>query len=120
MATYWMTSETSFLHVSSVENGFEESAIDAFAALLLRLMKYNSGRQHLIRYRKEISFVMAGHRVDAKTDVCVIEDGRFILLVQEGRAGFLSACRTGLSDDFTAEDIERPGNRRFSSEQRES
>jgi hypothetical protein len=77
-----------FLHLSSVENGFEESAVDDFAALLLRLMKYNSGRQRLIRSRKEISFVMAGHRVDAKTDVCVIEDGRFILLVQEDKASF--------------------------------
>ncbi|KAF8804161.1 hypothetical protein BYT27DRAFT_7340435 [Phlegmacium glaucopus] len=82
-----------FLHLSSVENGFEESAVDDFAALLLRLMKYNSGRQRLIRSRKEIPFIMAGHRVDAKTDVCVIEDGRFILLVQEGK-------RQGYNQDF--------------------
>jgi hypothetical protein len=78
-----------FLHLSSVENGFEESAVDDFAALLLRLMKYNNGRQRLIRTKKEISFVMAGHRVDATTDVCMIEDGRFILLVQ-GRPGKFS------------------------------
>jgi hypothetical protein len=31
---------------------------------------------------------MAGHRVDAKTDICVIEDGLFILLVQEGKVNF--------------------------------
>ncbi|KAF8908177.1 hypothetical protein CPB84DRAFT_1725221 [Gymnopilus junonius] len=73
-----------FLHLSSVENGFEESAVD-FAALLLRLLKYNSGRQRMIRSRKEISFIMAGQRVDAKTDICIIEDGLFILLVQEDR-----------------------------------
>jgi hypothetical protein len=77
-----------FLHLSSVENGFEDSAVDDFAALLLRLMKYNSGRQRLIRSRKEISFIMAGHRVDTKTDVCVIEDGLFILLVQEDKVNF--------------------------------
>ncbi|PPQ87155.1 hypothetical protein CVT25_000145 [Psilocybe cyanescens] len=74
-----------FLHLSSVENAFEESAVDDFAALLLRLMKYNSGRQSLIRSRKDISFIMAGHRVDAKADVCVMENNLFSLLVKEDR-----------------------------------
>ena len=84
-----------FLHLSSVENGFEESAVDDFAALLLRLMKYNSGRQRLIRSRKEISFIMAGQRVDVKTDVCVIENGLFILLVQEDK---VNSCQLVESD----------------------
>ena len=45
----------------------------------------NSGRQRLIHFRKEIR-LLHGHRVDAKTDVCVIEDG--ILLVQKDKVIF--------------------------------
>ncbi|KAF8888734.1 hypothetical protein CPB84DRAFT_1749462 [Gymnopilus junonius] len=74
-----------FLHLSSMESGFEESTVDDFASLLLCLLKYNSGRQCMICSRKEISFIMAGQWVDAKTDICIIEDGLFILLVQEDK-----------------------------------
>ncbi len=77
-----------FLHLSSVEHGYEESAVDDFAALLLRLMKYDQGRQRMIRTRKEISFFMAGQRVAANTDVCVIDRDAFILLVQEDKVKF--------------------------------
>ncbi|KJA16459.1 hypothetical protein HYPSUDRAFT_219468 [Hypholoma sublateritium FD-334 SS-4] len=75
-----------FLLLSSVENGFEESAVDYFTALLLRLVEYNNGRERMIRTRKEIGFFMAGQRVAAKTAVCVIERDVFILLVQEDKA----------------------------------
>ena len=77
-----------FLHLSSVENGYEESAVDDFAALLLRLMKYNQGPECMIRTRKEISFFMAGQRVAANTDVCVIDRDAFILLVQADKVKF--------------------------------
>ncbi len=77
-----------FLHLSSVENGYEESAVDDFAALLLRLMKYNQGPECMIRTRKEISFFMAGQRVAANTDVCVIDRDAVILVVQEDKVKF--------------------------------
>ena len=67
----------------------EKSFVDDFAAFILRLMDYNSGRR-LIHLRKELRFEMCGQRVDAKIDVCVTERSpttgmRYLLLVQEDK-----------------------------------
>ena len=96
-----------FLHLSSVDNGYEESAVDDFAALLLRLMKYNKGPERMIRTRKEISFFMAGQRVAAKTDVCIIEGDVFILLVQEDKVKF---CQPALSNFLMASQRQHQSN----------
>ncbi|KAF8964281.1 hypothetical protein BDZ97DRAFT_1660604 [Flammula alnicola] len=64
----------------------EESAVDDFAAFILRMLDYDD-EDRLIRLRKEISFYMAGKRVDAKADVCVMNDSDYLLLVHEGKRG---------------------------------
>ena len=51
-------------------------------------MKYNKGPERMIRTRKEISLFMAGQRVAANTDVCVIDRDAVILLVQEDKVKF--------------------------------
>ncbi|KAF8342276.1 uncharacterized protein EI90DRAFT_1325241 [Cantharellus anzutake] len=64
----------------------EESFVDDFASIVLKLMGYDSGRR-IIHQQKELSFEMCGQRVSAKTDVCVMERGaaRYLLLVQEDK-----------------------------------
>ncbi|KAF8319561.1 uncharacterized protein EI90DRAFT_3254488 [Cantharellus anzutake] len=65
----------------------EESFVDDFASIVLKLMGYDSGRR-IIHQQKELSFEMCGQRVSAKTDVCVMECGgaaRYLLLVQKDK-----------------------------------
>ena len=50
----------------------KESLVDDFSAFVLKMMRYNEGL-HVIHLRKEMGFEMCGQRVDAKTDVCVME-----------------------------------------------
>lgn len=110
-----------------MENGSDESAVKDFAGLVLRLMKYNSGRERLIRSRKEISFVMAGHRVDAKADICVIEhnllfkqdkgsflaDPNFLMMSQRQGQGFLHDGESQLVTEAIAAFHHNNGNRRL-------
>ena len=68
----------------------EESAVDDFAAHILRMLDYDN-QDRRIRTRKEIPFIMSGCRVDAKTDVCVMDRADYLLLVQEDKvSGFVS------------------------------
>ena len=68
----------------------EESAVDDFAAHILRMLDYDN-QDRRIRTRKEIPFVMSGCRVDAKIDVCVMDRADYLLLVQEDKvSGFVS------------------------------
>ena len=66
----------------------EESFVDDFAAYLLKMMHYDEGRRHK-HIQKEMGFEMCGERVDAKTDVCVMErsgpGAKYLLLVQEDK-----------------------------------
>ncbi|KAF8814383.1 hypothetical protein BYT27DRAFT_7266192 [Phlegmacium glaucopus] len=62
----------------------EESAVADFAAFILGMLDYDD-EDRFIRLRKEISFYMAGQRVDAKADVCVMNDLDYLLLVQEDK-----------------------------------
>jgi hypothetical protein len=66
----------------------EESLVDDFAAFVLKMMRYDEGRR-VIHLRKEMGFEMCGERVDAKTDVCVMErsgpGAKYLLLVQEDK-----------------------------------
>ncbi|KIM79919.1 hypothetical protein PILCRDRAFT_823099 [Piloderma croceum F 1598] len=66
----------------------EESLVDDFAAFVLKMMRYDEGRR-VIHLRKEMGFEMCGQRVDAKTDVCVMErsgtGAKYLLLVQEDK-----------------------------------
>ena len=64
----------------------EESAVDDFAAHILRTLDYDN-QDRRIRTRKEIPFIMSGCRVDAKTDVCVMDHADYLLLVQEDKVG---------------------------------
>ncbi len=65
----------------------EDSAIADFASLILRMLDYDD-EDRFIRLRKEILFYMAGQRVDAKVDVCVMNDLDYLLLVQEDTVSF--------------------------------
>jgi len=63
----------------------EESAVDDFAAELLRAMGYET-EETVIRTRKSIRLIMCGEQVYAKTDVCVLDaDSEILLLVQEDK-----------------------------------
>ena len=63
----------------------EESAVDDFAAELLRAMGYET-EQTVIRTRKNIRLLMCGQQVHAKTDVCLLDaDSEILLLVQEDK-----------------------------------
>jgi hypothetical protein len=62
----------------------EESAVNDFAVLLLQELGYLPvGR--VIRTRKDIPLVICGENRHAKTDVCIIDDGGILLLVQEDK-----------------------------------
>jgi hypothetical protein len=58
----------------------EEACVEDFAAFILRLLGYDDA-ECVIHQRKEIPFVMAGQRVDAKPDLCVMTYGDHIVLI---------------------------------------
>ena len=63
-----------------------ESHVDDFAAFILHILNYDSDDQdRVICQRPELSFPMAGQRVDAKSDLCVRDENDYLLLVQEDR-----------------------------------
>jgi hypothetical protein len=63
----------------------EESAVDDFAAELLRVMGYERD-ETLVRTRKSIWLCMCGEIVFAKTDVCLMDvSSQILLLVQEDK-----------------------------------
>ncbi|KAF8808453.1 hypothetical protein BYT27DRAFT_7137408 [Phlegmacium glaucopus] len=68
-----------------------ESCVNDFAAFILRTLNYDNEDRVICR-NTEISFLMAGQRVDAKTDVCVMDELE-LLFVQEVKVN----C--GISDD---------------------
>ena len=69
----------------------EESAVDDFAAHILRTLDYDD-QDHRIRTRtwKEIPFIMSGCRIDAKTDVCVMDRADYLLVQEDKVSGFVS------------------------------
>ncbi|KAG6843737.1 hypothetical protein H0H87_001079, partial [Tephrocybe sp. NHM501043] len=68
-----------------------ESHVDDFAAFILRILNYDD-QDRIICQRPELSFTMAGQRVDAKSDLCVKDENDYLLLVQEDK-------RSGSLDD---------------------
>jgi hypothetical protein len=63
----------------------EESAVDDFAAELLRVMGYEKD-ETVVRTRKSIRLHMCGEIVFAKTDVCLMDaSSEILLLVQEDK-----------------------------------
>ena len=66
-----------------------ESHVNDFAAFILRILNYDSDDQdRVICQRPELSFPMAGQRVDAKSDLCVRDENDYLLLVQEDKVSF--------------------------------
>lgn len=61
----------------------EESAVDDFAAFLLRMFDYEADGDRVIRQHPEVSFQMCGQSVSAKPDLAVCDDSECKLLVQE-------------------------------------
>ena len=58
----------------------EESAVDDFAAELLRALGYETD-DTVVRTRKTLRLFLCGEKVYAKTDVCVLDTGTGVLLV---------------------------------------
>ncbi|KAJ7790611.1 hypothetical protein B0H14DRAFT_2939062 [Mycena olivaceomarginata] len=61
-----------------------ESAVDDFAAFLLRMLDYDEP-ERVVHQRLEIGFMMCGQKVDAKPDVVIMDGDDYILLVQEDK-----------------------------------
>lgn len=75
-----------FEYLSDVERSSQEgSAVDDFPAHILRMLDYDNQDRGMIKTRKTIPFTMSGCRVDAKTDVCVMDHADYRLLVQEDK-----------------------------------
>jgi hypothetical protein len=76
------------------------------------MMRYDEGRR-VIHLRKEMGFEMCGQRVDAKTDVCVMErsgtGAKYLLLVQEDkvRRPYLSVAKIYLPVTRTKRHLSR-------------
>ncbi|KAF9479487.1 hypothetical protein BDN70DRAFT_834440 [Pholiota conissans] len=64
------------------QSSSKESAVCDFAAFILGMLDYDDEDRY-IRTRKEISFDMAGQRVDAKANMCVMNNLDYLLLIQE-------------------------------------
>jgi hypothetical protein len=64
-----------------------ESHVDDFATFILRILDYDD-QDRVICQRPELSFTMAGERVDAKSDLCVRDENDYLLLVQEDKVSF--------------------------------
>ncbi|KXN65745.1 hypothetical protein CONCODRAFT_44302 [Conidiobolus coronatus NRRL 28638] len=63
----------------------EESAVDDFAAEILRLLDYDDNGR-VIRTRKSIDMLMCGQETYAKTDVCIVSEDSILLLLQEDKS----------------------------------
>ncbi|KAL0954811.1 hypothetical protein HGRIS_014921 [Hohenbuehelia grisea] len=66
----------------------QESSVDDFARFLLEMMDFDEGSR-VLHTRRELHFTMCGQRVDAKTDVCLMQlvsnTLLYILLIQEDK-----------------------------------
>jgi len=65
----------------------EESAVDDFPAFILHTLDYDDD-DRVIQLRKANSFYMGGEKVDAKADVCAMNDLDYLLLIQENKVSF--------------------------------
>jgi len=61
-----------------------ESAVDNFAAELLRGLDYDN-EDRIIFIRHAIPFLICGENSNAQTDVCVMDDNEILLLLQEDK-----------------------------------
>lgn len=87
-----------FQYMRLVENPRSpESRVDDFAAFILRILNYDN-KDRVICQRTEISFPMAGQRVDAKTDVCLMDELELLLLVQEDKVSCRMSPSAGLTE----------------------
>ena len=62
----------------------ENSAVVDFAAHLLTLLGY-APRNRMVRKRANIPLSICGQNHFAKTDVCIVDDDSFLLLIQEDK-----------------------------------
>jgi hypothetical protein len=74
----------SFLRVLERANAYPESAVDAFAIAVLRLMGYERPGCSL-QINENLAFTMCFEECYALADVCVLDDDHIVLLVQEDK-----------------------------------
>lgn len=76
-----------------------ESYVDDFAAFLMHMLDYDNDNR-VICQRTELSFVMAGQRVHAKPNVCLMGTVE-LLLIQENKVSQTNPS-TGLTKLLSA------------------
>ena len=95
-----------FQYMGLVENPRSpESRVDDFAAFVLHILNYDD-EDRVICQRTEISFPMAGQRVDAKTDVCLMDELELLLLIQEDKVSTQSGLSLALTKLLLADLVE--------------
>jgi hypothetical protein len=73
-----------FLHLLEEAIAYPESAVDAFAVAVLRLMGYERPGYYL-RINENLAFTMCFQECFAQTDVCILSGEHILLLVQEDK-----------------------------------
>ncbi|KXN68692.1 hypothetical protein CONCODRAFT_9023 [Conidiobolus coronatus NRRL 28638] len=80
----------SYLYLAMTLQEKEESAVDDFAAELLKIMSYGT-QGRIVRVRKTIKFFMCGEDTQAETDVCIMDPSQLFFLLQEDKSHISSA-----------------------------
>ena len=74
--------ERYFFDLMGLAGKFDNSAIDDFAAFILRFLDYDDG-DRMVRQKQESPLIMAGDRMDAQSDICVMNKTDILLLARE-------------------------------------
>ena len=74
--------ERYFFDLMGLAGKFDNSAIDDFAAFILRFLDYDDG-DRMVRRKQESPLIMAGDRMDAQSDICVMNKTDILLLARE-------------------------------------
>ncbi len=60
----------------------QEAAVDNFAARLLEMLVYASGRRVIVT-RRVLPLIICGTQCSAQTDACICDENDYLLLVQQ-------------------------------------
>ena len=92
-----------FQYMGLVQNSRSpESHVDDFAAFVLHILNYDSDDRVICR-RTEVSFPMASQRVDARMDVCLMDELELLLVIQEDKVCTQNVSSLGLTELLLAD-----------------